>query len=159
MYVRIALVGAALLGAFGIGFGAGIYALPILVDFRNAGPEEISAASPDDRRGVFSRNLAGSDPLHWGEGSIRLGMGGLVFEENVRLSPGPDYRVYLTTRFVDTKEAFVRIKPKAIQVGKVKTFSGPLQFEVPATVNRDAYDNVVVWCEAFSMFITGARLD
>lgn len=157
LVVILALIG--LLGAFVAGFATGVYTLPILIEARTAGGEPPPPVSAGDRQGRFLRDLPGSDPLHWGEGTVRLGTSGLVLEEDVTLAPGPDYRVYLTTRFVDTKEDFVSIKAEAIEVGRLRTFSGPQTFPVPAEVDIDAYDNVLVWCEAFSMFITSARLD
>lgn len=149
-----------LVGTFAAGFAAGVYTLPIIIAQRGAAEATPPpAASPEDRRGTFVRDLPGSDPLHWGTGDLRMGGGSLVFEESVELAPGPDYRVYLTRRFIDNKPGFLSVKADSIEVGSLKTFRGPLTFDIPPSVNTDAYDNVLVWCEAFSMFITSARLD
>ena len=120
---------------------------------------EVSAAAPGDRTGTFVRTLPGSGPLHWGEGTVRLSKTHLVFDTDVTLAPGPDYRIYLTKHFIDDKPGFLRLKADAIQVASLKTFSGPLSFKLPEGIDTDTYNNVLVWCENFSMFITSAQLD
>ena len=143
------------------GFLLGVYTLPILVEWRHGvqdreAPPEVVEGDPS---GAFDRNSPGSDATHWGEGELRVSQGELVFEENVRLSPGPDYRVYLTKRFAETREEFLEIKPEAVEIASLEVFSGPLTFPIPPEVDTDVYDNVVVWCEAFAMYIASARLE
>ena len=143
------------------GFLLGVYTLPIVVEWRHGVQER--ALTPEesegDLRGAFDRNSPGSDPLHWGEGQVRVSDGSLVFEEDVRLSPGPDYRIYLSKRFAQTREEFLEIKPEAVEVAALEVFSGPLTFPVPPEVDPDVYDNVIVWCEAFAMYIASTRLE
>lgn len=143
------------------GFLLGVYTLPILVEWRHGvqdreAPPEVVEGDPS---GAFDRNSPGSDAAHWGEGEVRVSQGELVFEENVRLSPGPDYRVYLTKRFAETREEFLEIKPEAVEIASLEVFSGPLTFPIPPEIDTDVYDNVVVWCEAFAMYIASARLE
>ena len=143
------------------GFLLGVYTLPILVEWRHGvqdreAPPEVVEGDPS---GAFDRNSPGSDAAHWGEGELRVSQGELVFEENVRLSPGPDYRVYLTKTFVQTREEFLEIKPGAVEIASLEVFSGPLAFPIPPEIDTDVYDNVVVWCEAFAMYIASARLE
>ena len=73
-----------------------------------------------------------------------------------RLAPGPDYKLYLAPRFVDTKEAFLLIKDRSVRVGDVKTFNGFI-VEVPAGIDVRDYNTVVIWCEAFDQFISAAE--
>lgn len=145
----------------GAGFALGIYLLPVIVEWQNrdAAPVQVVEAMADDPVGQFDRSSPGSDALHWGEGTVRVTDGVLVFEDDVELAPGPDYRIYLTRKFADTKEDFLLIKAQAKEVAKLKVFSGPLSFAIPPDVNTDVYDNVLVWCEAFSMYIASARLE
>ena len=75
------------------------------------------------------------------------------------LAPGPDYRIYLSRKFADTKSDFTKIKPQAVEITKLKTFSGPLEFDLPEGLNAHEFDNVIVWCETFSMYIASARLE
>lgn len=137
------------------GFGLGVYFLPILT--APASPDEAvlqEAASSAQYSGEFTRDLPGSDALHWGEGTISVTPEQLV--HTGELSPGPDYKVYLTTQFVDDERGFEAIKDDAFYVGDVKSFDGFL-LDLPRGVDIEAYDTVVVWCESFGEFITAAR--
>jgi hypothetical protein len=73
-----------------------------------------------------------------------------------RIAPGPDYKLYLVPEFVQTEEAFARVKDRSLRVGDVRTFAN---FIVPVTETIDytRYDTVLVWCESFSQFITAAK--
>ena len=92
--------------------------------------------------------------LHWGEGEIRVSRDRIAHIG--RLAPGPDYKLYLAPRFVDTKEAFLLIKDRSVRVGDVKTFNGFI-VEVPAGIDVRDYNTVVIWCEAFDQFISAAE--
>lgn len=137
------------------GFALGIYALPILT--APPGPDKAAlqaTLASSLFRGQFDRNLKGSDLVHWGEGEVRILSDKIAHEG--RLSPGPDYKLYLAPEFVDTKESFLRIKARSQRVGDVKTFDGFL-LPVPPGVDVGAFTTVVVWCEAFSQFISAAK--
>jgi hypothetical protein len=73
-----------------------------------------------------------------------------------RIAPGPDYKLYLLKEYVETERDFLRLKPTAVRVGDVRTFDN-FVVAVPETVDVSDYTTVVVWCEAFSQFITSAR--
>ena len=103
---------------------------------------------------MFRRDLEGSDALHWGEGTVSIGTRSITFAGE--LAPGPDYKLYLSPGFVETEEAFERLKPRMVRVGDVKTFKTFL-VAVPESVDIERFDTVVVWCETFSQFITAAR--
>lgn len=138
-----------------IGFALGVYTLPILTAPK--GPDQVAlqkAAAEALFRGRFDRNLKGSDFVHWGEGEVTVLRDRIA--HHGRLSPGPDYKLYLAPEFVDTKEGFLEIKDRAQRIGDVKTFDGFL-LNVPDDVDVAAYTAVVVWCEAFSQFITAAK--
>ncbi|WP_045404790.1 DM13 domain-containing protein [Vibrio jasicida] len=140
-----------------VGFAAGVYALPILIQPTSP---DISAVSKGADgilyHGTFERNRADSDFLHWGEGSIWLTENTLAFEG--KLAPGPDYKVYLSPTFIETEADFQRLKSQMINVGDVKTFD---RFVVafPADLPLDNYSSVIVWCETFGEFITSAQLE
>lgn len=141
--------------ALGAGFALGVYLLPILT--APAGPDEAELAAAEGAAtlsGTFTRDLEGSDLVHWGEGTVSVGPDRIAHRG--ALSPGPDYKLYLTTEFVETEAAFLAIKDQAAYVGDVKTFDG-FALDVPAGVDVEAYGVVVIWCEAFSEFITAAR--
>ena len=136
------------------GFAAGLYFLPILT-----APDSPEAATLQEsaRDATFTaeltRELRGSDRLHWGEGTISVGPGRIVHEG--RLAPGPDYRLYLVERFVEHEDEFLPLKEEAYLVGPVKSFEGFL-LDLPEDIDIEDYTTVLVWCEAFSEFITAA---
>jgi hypothetical protein len=138
----------------GIGFLIGIYVLPILTAPKGPDAAALQATTGARYTGRFERNLKGSDFVHWGEGEVR------VLPERIahagRLAPGPDYKLYLAPEFVDTKKGFLAIKDKSQRLGDVKTFNGFI-VDVPTGVDVSAYTTAVVWCEAFSQFISAAK--
>jgi hypothetical protein len=141
--------------ALAIGFAAGIYALPVLTAPAAPSSAELeSLAGIAEYRGEFRKDLAGSDLLHWGEGIVS------VSERTVSLAgkvaPGPDYKLYLSPEFVETGSDFQRLRERSIRLGDVKTFANFI-VPVPEAVDVSEYNTVVVWCEAFSKFITAAR--
>jgi len=137
------------------GFALGIYLLPILTAPAAPSSTELDAAAGQARyTGQFRRDLADSDLLHWGEGTVAVGTRQISLQG--RLAPGPDYKLYLSPEFVETEADFLRIKPRMARVGDVRTFEN-FVVPVPEGVDVSAYDTVIVWCEAFSQFITAAR--
>lgn len=143
------------LAMLGIGFALGVYLLPILTAPKGPDKAALESAAKDAMyKARFERNLKGSDFLHWGEGEVRVARNRIAHEG--RLAPGPDYKLYLVKEFVDTRDAFLKIKASALRIGDVKTFDGFL-IDVPEGVDVSAYTTVLVWCEAFSQFITAAK--
>ena len=141
--------------ALAAGFALGIYLLPILtapVSPDQAVLEEMAADAVYTAE--LSRELRGNDLLHWGEGTISLTSSQIVHEG--RLAPGPDYKVYLVTEFVEHEDEFLPLRDAALQIGDVKTFEGFI-LDIPEGVDIEAYNSVLVWCEAFSEFITAAQ--
>ncbi|NGN44691.1 DM13 domain-containing protein [Mesorhizobium sp. CGMCC 1.15528] len=133
-----------------MGFAGGIYTLPILIADRAPDAAALqNIATETLYPGRLVRNLKGSDLLHWGEGEVRVSHIG-------RLAPGPDYKLDLAPRFVDTKQAFLLIKDESLRVGDVKSFNVFI-VEVPAGIDVGEYHAVVIWCEAFKQFISAAE--
>ena len=142
------------------GFMLGVYFLPILT--AEAGAEQAvveQAMSQASRRGVFRRDLGDSDWAHWGEGEIVLSaeQGRQFLTLNGEISPGPDYRLYLTPELVVTEEAFLTIKDRSAQVASIKAYRN-FRVEIPASIDPSAYAAVLIWCERFGEFITAAEL-
>lgn len=137
------------------GFALGVYMLPILTAPK--GPDQAALAATKAGAmftATFDRNRKGSDFLHWGEGEIRISPSQIAHEG--RLAPGPDYKLYLVDTFVENEEEFLKVKSTARRIADIKTFNGFIA-EVPDGVDVKAYTTVVVWCEAFSEFITSAK--
>ena len=104
-----------------VGFAAGIYALPILIAPAAPTADELKAATAKVQfSGQFRRDLKDSDALHWGEGTVSVSLHAISLVGS--LSPGPDYKLYLSKEFVETEEDFKKLKPGMVRVGDVKTF-------------------------------------
>lgn len=138
-----------------LGFALGIYMLPILTA-PEAPSEEImkTAVEQATYKGEFKKGLAGSDFLHWGEGTLSVGNKFISLDGEV--APGPDYKLYLSPEFVDTEASFNALKPKMVQVADVKTFKN-FVVSVPDSINPDEYNTAIVWCESFGEFISSGK--
>ena len=138
-----------------IGFALGIYLLPILT----APPAPDAAVLEESARNAqfsaeFTRELRGSDFLHWGEGKISLTPTQIVHEGS--LAPGPDYKLYLVSQFVEDEAEFLPLKDASPLIGDIKSFEGFI-VDVPESVDIAQYTTVLVWCETFGEFITAAQ--
>jgi hypothetical protein len=139
-----------------LGAGLGVYFLPIVIAAHSPVPaEEIALqAGAAKFHGQFRRNLEDSDPLHWGEGTVSISEHAISLAG--KLSPGPDYKLYLSPEFVETEADFDRVRPGMTRVGDVRTFNDFL-VPLPSTVDPSKYNTVVVWCETFHKFISSAQ--
>ena len=139
----------------GLGFAAGIYVLPILTAPPAPADDAIRTMSAQARYTAhFRKDLKDSDALHWGEGTVSIGPEFITLMGN--LAPGPDYKLYLSSEFVETEADFNRLKPTMVRVGDVKTFNNFI-IDVPPTIDPSRFNSVIIWCEAFDQFITAAK--
>ncbi|MGC6537533.1 MAG: DM13 domain-containing protein [Candidatus Puniceispirillaceae bacterium] len=139
-----------------IGFGLGVYLLPILTAEKGLDDAALASLSASvERQGQFVRDLQDSDAFHWGEGQINVSADQIWLDG--KIAPGPDYRLYMTPRFVETEADFLAIKSQSVQVASIKAFEN-FSVEVPMTVDVTAYPALLIWCEAFGQFITAAEL-
>lgn len=137
------------------GFALGIYALPILMAPDAPSSAEVAGLqSKSAYSGEFRRDLADSDILHWGEGTVSIGVDSVTLVGSV--APGPDYRLYLSPEFVETENDFMALKSSMVQVGPVKTFENFI-VPLPEGIDPSSYNTVIIWCEAFGQFITAAQ--
>jgi len=137
-----------------VGFGLGVYFLPILT-----APESPDAAMLEQSAqgalftAELTRDLRGSDFLHWGEGTLSLTADKIVHEG--ALAPGPDYKLYLLNSFVEHEDEFEPLKAQAVYVGDIKSFGG-FVLDIPDGVDITQHSTAVIWCESFGEFITAA---
>ena len=138
-----------------VGFGVGIYALPILTAPPSPSESDIKAMSSQaEYKAEFRRDLKDSDALHWGEGAVSVGSRSITLMG--KLAPGPDYKLYLSPEFLETESDFNRLKTNMVRVGDVKTFEN-FVVNVPPSIDPSNYNSVIVWCESFGQFITSAQ--
>lgn len=139
-----------------VGFGLGVYALPILIEPDSPSLQSVQTEMKNAvYTGTFTKDRKDSDFLHWGEGTVSVSESAIVFEGE--LAPGPDYKVYLSPQYIETEDAFNEYKSSMLKVGDVKTFD---RFNVPLSqdVDLNQYNTVVIWCETFGQFITSAKI-
>ena len=137
------------------GFALGVYLLPILI--APDAPSDVEVARVADQAMFstqFSKDLPGSDFLHWGAGDISITARRVSFSGE--LAPGPDYKLYLTPHLVLTEQEFLAIKDQSAYIGDIRTFDNFI-LEVPENINPANFSAVVVWCETFGEFITAAK--
>lgn len=148
------------LAALPLGFALGVYYLPILVASEGASQEQVAAAkSKAMLKAAFRRDLKGSDGLHWGEGTLHLTQEGgqYFFTLDGQVSPGPDYKLYLTPRYVENEAEFLDIKAQSVRVADITGFDN-FRVDVPMSIDPTQYPAVIIWCERFGEFITAGVL-
>ncbi|MBN5232558.1 DM13 domain-containing protein [Serratia marcescens] len=140
---------------FVVGTGLGIYILPILTAQENASLNEINDVRKQAKyKGKFTRNQKGNDVFHWVEGDLYVTDNEIAFKGEV--SPGPDYKIYLTKKQAVDKSSFLEIKKEAVLIGELKNF-GNFRKNIPDSVNINDFTTVQIWCERFSQFIGSAE--
>ena len=137
------------------GFALGIYLLPILTAPDAPTEKQLTDISGQALfQGEFTRDLSGSDFLHWGEGTVFVGRDFIALEGKV--APGPDYKLYLSPVFVENESQFEEAKTQMTVAGDVKTFENFI-IHLPRNIDPQDYNTVIVWCESFGEFITATR--
>lgn len=138
-----------------VGFALGIYLLPILTAPPSVDRAILAEmAEKAEYKVNFTKELKGSDFLHWGEGEVSISSTQIVHRGE--MSPGPNYKLYLVPEFVEDEAGFLAVKDRSQVISDVKTFDGFL-LDVPADVDINSFTTVLVWCEAFEEFITAAK--
>lgn len=129
--------------------------LPILIAPTSPTESEVTKLSSQAAySATFKKDLKDSDAFHWGEGLVSIGSDYITLTGN--LAPGPDYKLYLSTEFVETEADFHRLKANMALVGNVKTFEN-FAVRIPQDITPSSYNTVIVWCETFGEFITSAK--
>jgi len=91
--------------------------------------------------------LSGIDGHHAsGKVSFAMGMNNkhVLTLSDIKVDKVPDGYVYLT------KNAN---RMHGVELGMLKQFSGTVSFDLPAGVNPDDYDSVVIWCKKYNVEI------
>jgi len=140
---------------FVLGFGLGIYILPILTAPKSVNIDRIIKFEENALyKTSFVKDLKGSDLFHWGEADVSVSNNKIIV--NGSIAPGPDYKLYLTKEFVEQEEEFLSVKDNAKYVAEVKTFKN-FVITIPEDIDINDYNTIVIWCEGFGEFITAAK--
>ena len=85
---------------------------------------------------------------HHASGRVSFAMGmnnkEVLTLSDIKVDKVPDGYVYLT------KNAD---RMHGVELGKLKQFSGTVSFNLPAGLNPDDYDSLVIWCKKFNVEI------
>ena len=138
-----------------IGFGLGVYFLPIIIAEKSQSIQEIEKIKKQATYETeFKRGQRGNDFFHWGESKVYISNQYISFKGQI--SPGPDYKIYLLKNFVEHEDEFIPIKSEAILVSDLKLFEN-FVIKIPQNVNVSNYNTILIWCEKFREFITSAK--
>ena len=108
-----------------IGFWLGVYFLSILIAEKDLDSESIAALSDSVlRRGTSVQGSPGSDDLQWGDGVVMVNTDRIWLGGKVAL--GPDYRLYLAPKYVETGPRFQAIMAQSLQIGPIRAFANLL---------------------------------
>ena len=137
------------------GFGLGVYFLPILTAPKSIDISEINEIENNSLfQTEFVRDLRGSDPWHWGEAKVTISDNKITV--NGSIAPGPDYKLYLLSEFVEHEDEFLPIKDMSQYIAEIKGFEN-FVVDVPENVDVRKYNTIIIWCESFNEFITAAK--
>ena len=106
----------------------------------------------------FTRNLEGTfigvgDGIHNVDGIAKiltLVDGSKILRlENFKSTNGPDLHVYLSTD---------KMASHFIDLGRLKGNIGNQNYQIPVDIDLSKYNNVLIWCKAFSVLFGNAQL-
>ncbi len=148
-------------GVLGTGFGVaiGFFAYPFVFPPPEA-MEELTAAEAESRlvaTGTFI-HANPNDPVHRGEGGVKVFEQTVFLESDFEVGPGPAFRVYLVPKEMIRASADVR-GLMYVDLGPLRAFKGSQRYEIPDGVTLADFPSVVIWCERFSVLISPADLD
>lgn len=123
---------------------------PLVLDRTAQAPAPVSAEATILQVGEF----VGADRFHQAAGNASLletetGLQ-LRFDEGFRVTNGPDLFVWLVPEAGERRDF--------VDLGALQGNVGAQGYEVPAGVDLERYDTVVVWCRAFGVLFGSAVL-
>ena len=92
-------------------------------------------------------NLIGGDDEHPASGTIKI-EGDVVKLVEVQISEAPDARVLLAKEFDE---------PSGVRLGPLQGFTGSHEYSIPAEVDAQDYNTVLIWCDQFNVPIGKAQ--
>jgi hypothetical protein len=109
----------------------------------------------------FDEQAPGRDLVHWANGSggvyrvdgatvIRLG-------DDFKAGPGPNYWIYLNTKFARDEESFLADAGR-IKITPLKSFKRGQNYVLPGEIRLEDFTALTIWCESFSAYIASAKL-
>jgi hypothetical protein len=151
----IFLLGGVLGTAFGV--AAGFFAFPYVFPPPPAA-DQLSEADKTKlaATGTFI-HANPSDPVHWGKGKVSVYERAVYLEPDFEVGPGPAFHVYLVPKAGIRKSADLG-DAMFIDLGGLRAFKGSQRYAIPAGVDLNNYQSVIIWCRQFSVLISPADL-
>jgi len=108
--------------------------------------EDITVNIPTEQIVIAEGNFTDADNFHKGEGTVKIIKAGdkyfVRFEDNFKTTNGPDLFVHFDKDGAYANEA---------KISELKGNIGSQNYEVPANINPADYNEVWIWCRAFSV--------
>lgn len=103
---------------------------------------------------TLSGTFEGADASHQGSGSFQLveenGQRFIEFSEDFSSSRGPDLFVWIVNG--DNVE-------ERVNLGRLQSVGGAQRYAIPAEVNLDDFDRIIIWCRAFRVLFSTAEFE
>lgn len=147
-------------GIFGTAFGiaVGFFAFPYVFPPPAAKEELASNAQGDPVASGQFIHANPSDPIHYGSGGVRVFDRVVFLEEDFEVGPGPAFHVYLVPKEAVRQSSDVD-GTMFVDLGKLRSFKGSQNYEIPAGVDLAKFPSVVIWCRQFGVLISPADLN
>lgn len=150
--IKKILIVAIILAVAGIAYWL---ASPLFIDVKvQESLEEVAEGTTEETTKVISQGEFVGLELHNAEGTAKLIQVGdkfyVRFEEDFKVTNGPDLFVYFGKDGQYVGEA---------RLGRLKGNIGSQNYEVPPGINVENFNEVWIWCRAFSVPFGKAELD
>ncbi len=154
--VALFVAGGVLGTAFGVALG--FFLFPYVFPPPPAAEQlsDIDRRSPVVAEGKFI-HANPSDHIHWGKGSVTLRQGSVFLGEDFEVGPGPKFHVYLVPK-APIRASGDLAGQLFVDLGRLRAFKGSQRYALPAGLDLEKFQSVIIWCEQFSVLISPADL-
>ncbi|MGE0500129.1 MAG: DM13 domain-containing protein [Rhizobiaceae bacterium] len=153
-WLLVFLFGAVLGTGFGVALG--FFLFPYVFPPPPAAEEPRTEQSERIGSGRFI-HANPSDPVHYGRGEVSVFSDHVRLHEDFQVGPGPKYHVYLVPKPAIRSSGDLG-NAMFVDLGRLRAFKGSQNYAIPAGVNPQDYQSVIIWCEQFSVLISPADL-
>lgn len=154
------LIGVFVLGGI-LGTGAGIGVGFFIFPFVFPPPAANDTLNTDELTAIVAKgkfiHANTMDPVHYGSGGVTVLQRTVFLESDFEVGPGPKFHVYLVPKASVRRAGDVK-GTDFIDLGRLRAFKGSQKYTIPATININDYQSVVIWCAAFGVLISPADL-
>jgi hypothetical protein len=141
----------------GLGVALGFFIFPFVFP-PPAASEQLSASEHTKlvSSGTFI-HANPSDPVHYGKGRVSVYEHTVFLEPDFEVGPGPAFHVYLVPKASIRSNSDLKAVT-FVDLGGLRSFKGSQRYPIPAGVDLNNYQSVIIWCEQFGVLISPADL-